>query len=151
MGRCQHCGLGFKGPINLGMSDIGIIYCDRCGRSLVYKLYGSNYECVVKRPVVPWLLTKRERGRVEHSLRECPCRGVFRFDTEPRCARCHALIRIDPMWPVESPNGLSEERGDIVWCIGTSDREHSNFRWREVLRGVRDVAHYSIRRFNRKN
>lgn len=67
-----------------GFNDRVVLYCDTCSSTLTFSSYNPTYVAIVGEKH-PWLLTKREKKKVEDRIKPCLCGGRFRFDAPPRC------------------------------------------------------------------
>lgn len=99
-----------------GFNDRGVLYCDACSGTLTFSSYNPSYVSIVG-DKHPWMLTKKEKQRVEDHLILCTCGGHYRFDAPPRCPldNCSlAALLLDDMHYIEIGNVVDADK-ENVW------------------------------------
>src|SRR5215813_12240193 len=81
IGRCGNCSKEFGYYLfHNGFGDSAYGYCDRCSYTVILSGWSKapvNFE-----------LHKRITKEIEPFLKPCPCGGVFRASSDPRCLHC---------------------------------------------------------------
>lgn len=93
---CKNCSKKIKikqeYPYHAGFSNRGFLYCDKDSTILLFSSYDKYYSKLVN-DKQPWMLTARDKQKVERGLIDCPCGGKFLFKNKPRCPFCNKSIQ----------------------------------------------------------
>lgn len=92
---CSFCGfmteVKYPKIIHAGFSNLGFMYCNKCGDVLTWSSFDPIFEKIVGRKH-PWSLTSVEKREVENAIIKCKCGGDFTFSAKPRCPNCNNEI-----------------------------------------------------------
>src|SRR5690348_6575455 len=86
--------LKYPAIIHAGLSNVGFMYCNFCGKVITWSSFDKHYESIVGQKH-PWTLSESEQKKVENSVINCECGGHFSFFAKPRCPTCKTEVPLD--------------------------------------------------------
>ncbi len=115
LGTCEQCGRSFPYYlIHNGFNESAYAYCAECGQTALMDGWRMPFKLAadVHGPIKP---------EHEHLLQPCPCGGLFRASSGPRCPHCQKQL---------SPTKAAE------WIEANAPGAKRGWRWQGSWRGL---------------
>ena len=96
-------------PYHAGFGDQGFLYNDKGDLTLVWSAFDPSYENIVGKKN-PWVLSDKDKQKLENALLPAPHGGAWKFSNPPRCTECGNPIGS----PIEGNIYYFEYDGSVV-------------------------------------